>query len=274
MCAVGRSLHAVMVVVASGIVAGCGSLQGADTSSASIHSASSSSRVLECAGEREALLEADLDPGAQGTPTEEAAAAELLSFYIDRDGGEMVMLRSDAYGMELNGRVVVVADVTPSPAGGFWVTTTHVCESFVPVETGPPETLATATTDPLATVIARPPADDRSIDATSRDRVVTLSYDRFADSERAMVARVLTQDGTVWTVVGYLATENSDTPGVFVDASRGNVFPDGVNIGPRDEFDATGLPPGSYVVCVYLAQAPGPDGQQPEICGELSVSES
>ncbi|TPW13659.1 MAG: hypothetical protein FD127_1894 [Acidimicrobiaceae bacterium] len=129
---------AAAIFAVSSVAVGCGSRDAADAPNST--TAARSSTGLECGGERERLLEYDLDPERQGTATQEETADEALAFYIDHDGGEVAMLRSDAYALEVGGRTVVVADVTQATAGGFWVTTIHVCDSFVPVETGPPET--------------------------------------------------------------------------------------------------------------------------------------
>lgn len=144
---------AVVVLIASSANLGCG-LRWTSDATVSI-AASASATGLECVGEREQLLEYDLVAEERGAATEESAAAAVLSFYIDRHGGQRVMLRSNAYGMELDGRTVVVADVTPAPVGGFWVTTVHVCDSFVPVETGPPETVTPVSSGPSLPVLMR-----------------------------------------------------------------------------------------------------------------------
>jgi hypothetical protein len=140
---------AVVVLIASSASLGCG-LRSTSDATVSIVATG-----LECVGEREQLLEYDLVAEERGAATEESAAAAVLSFYIDRHGGQRVMLRSNAYGMEIDGRTVVVADVTPAPAGGFWVTTVHVCDSFVPVETGPPETVTPVSSGPSSPVLMR-----------------------------------------------------------------------------------------------------------------------
>ncbi len=138
--------NAAVVFVMISVAVGCGSREAADAPNSTIAAASTTG--LECGGEQERLLEYDLDPERPGTATQEEAVDEPLAFYVDQHGGEVAMLRSDAYALEVGGRTVVVADVTQAPAGGFWVTTLHVCDSFVPVETGPPETAPPVSTGP------------------------------------------------------------------------------------------------------------------------------
>ena len=140
----GLPSRAVGVLAAMCVVVGCGSNDASDSASSFT---ATTGTGLECAGAAERLLEYDLDPERPGAVTAEEAAAEALSFYIDQHGGEVVMVRSDAYGMKLKGRTVVVADVTQAPAGGFWANTVHVCDAYVPVETGPPKTAAPVGTD-------------------------------------------------------------------------------------------------------------------------------
>lgn len=143
MCFVRGLLRTAAAVVTLGVAAvGCGS---SEPDVATDAAAAPSSTGLECDGEREQLLEADLYLEGPGAATQEQAGTDALAFYVDRHGGEVAMLRPDAYGLQVTGRTVVVADVTAAPTGGYWVTSLHLCESFMPVDTGPPETLPLVT---------------------------------------------------------------------------------------------------------------------------------
>jgi hypothetical protein len=132
--------------LATGVLVACGA--SADSQTAAPSTEAESSTGLECGGEGENTLEYDVDPVSPGADTAEMAGASALRFYVDRHGGEQVHVRPDAFGLRVDGRVVVVADVTAKPAGGFWVTTVHMCESYLPVETGPPRTIPPVGAEP------------------------------------------------------------------------------------------------------------------------------
>lgn len=181
---------------------------------------------LECDGAASGTFEADLDPTVPGAPSTDAALAQVLGPFVDKQGGQIVDVREAAKAVVIDGRRIFVVQARPAPAGGFWADTVHYCEPyFEMVDGASPSTEAPATSRP--TITSAEPVPDESA-AAKDDRTEQAEYKAVLHDLNVAVgtapARVVELGDA--TFCGWDELGGPSMPGDKIDASGRSCFVD------------------------------------------------
>lgn len=82
---------------------------------------------LDCVNDESWFEQASIDPDIAGDPTAEEAVRASLERFLDRYGGEIVMVYEDTGSIVVDEREQVVASAFEVPAGGWAVATVSGC---------------------------------------------------------------------------------------------------------------------------------------------------